>query len=438
VSTEPTPESEPPRPADGRTRTVMAAVMIPMIVATGIALLVLWPDPVARPDAADGVPRHTGQVTAVRIETCPAGQPDEQTPSGLAITRCGSVDVRVDDGPDAGQIVTTQVPGGPGAPVVDIGDNVVMLVFADPTNPTSSRYSIIDHQRGQTLIILTLVFAVGIIAFGRWRGLAALVGLAVSFAVLLLFIVPAIMNGASPLLVAIVGAAAIMFTVLYLTHGISIRTSVAVLGTLLSLILTGLGATVTAAAAHLSGFGGEEATTLAIFYRDVDLHGLLLAGIIIGSLGVLDDVTVTQAATVAELAAANPAMSRIQLYRAATRVGRAHIASVVNTIVLAYAGAALPLLLLIVAGGSGVGQTLTSQFLAQEIVRSAVGTLGLIAAVPITTALAAIVTTGRQQPDPTEPTAMQTRPRPRPPADPDGAALAADRRTIAAPWADQP
>ena len=413
----------------------MVAAMIPMIIATGVALLVLWPDPVARPAATENAPRHTGTVTAVRVETCPAVQPDQQTPSGLVVTRCGTVDVRVDDGPDAGRTVVTTMPGGPGAPVVDIGDDVVLLVLTDPTDPTKSRYSIIDHQRGQTLWILTIVFALGIIAFGRWRGLAALVGLAVSFAVLLLFIVPAIMNGASPQLVAIVGAPAIMFAVLYLTHGISVRTSVAVLGTLISLVLTGLGAAFTAAAAHLTGFGDEQASTLAIFYRDVDLHGLLLAGIIIGSLGVLDDVTVTQAATVAELAAANPAMSRIQLYRAATRVGRAHIASVVNTIVLAYAGAGLPLLLLIVAGGSGVGQTLTSQFLAQEIVRSAVGTLGLIAAVPITTALAALVTANRQPTDPTEPWARIRR-RQRPPIDADGPALAADRRTIAEPWAD--
>jgi uncharacterized membrane protein len=123
--------------------------------------------------------------------------------------------------------------------------------------------------------------------------------------------------------------------------------------------------------------------------RDVDMRGLLLAGIIIGALGVLDDVTVTQASTVAELAPT--ASSRLGLYRAATRVGRAHVASAVNTIVLAYAGASLPLLLLVVAGGRGVSDLLTSQFLAQEIVRAVVGTIGLVAAVPITTALASLV-----------------------------------------------
>jgi hypothetical protein len=214
-----------------------------------------------------------------------------------------------------------------------------------------------------------------------------------SFAILLTFVLPGMQAGQPPLLVAVTGAALIMFVVLYLTHGITAQTSVAVLGTLASLVLTGVLGTITTAATHLTGFGSEDATTLAMLQADVDLHGLLLAGIIIGSLGVLDDVTVTQAATVTELARANPDLTRLQLYRAAIRVGRAHIASTVNTIVLAYAGASLPLLLLLIASGRDTTELLTSEFMAQEIVRSAVATMGLIAAVPITTALAALVTT---------------------------------------------
>ncbi len=327
-------------------------------------------------------------------------------------------------------MVEAPVPDGPGAPTVAVGDKVVLLVVTDPADPTANQYNIVDHQRGSTLIMVTLAFALGIIAFGRWRGLAELAGLAVSFTVLLTFIVPAIMVGRSPLLVAVVGGAAIMFALLYLTDGVSVRTSVAVLGTLASLVLTDLGATLATSAAHLTGFAGEDAFTLAVFYRSVDLHGPLLAGIIIGSLGVLDDVTVTQAATVAELSDANPAMSRLQLYRSAIRVGRAHIASVVNTIVLAYAGASLPLLLLIVAGGRGIGETLTSQFLAEEIVRSAIGTVGLIAAVPITTALAAIVTAHPQGRDSVPPLVRHPRPR----DESDGLGLGTRRAMMADPW----
>jgi uncharacterized membrane protein len=182
-----------------------------------------------------------------------------------------------------------------------------------------------------------------------------------------------------------------MLTVLYLTHGFNLTTTIAVVGTLGSLTLTAALSAVVTAATHLSGVADETASYLSITQGDVNMRGLLLAGIVIGSLGVLDDVTVTQSATVAELAAANRRYGFGRLYRAATRVGRAHIASVINTIVLAYAGASLPLLVLFAAGGTPVNELLTGQLIGQELVRSAVGTIGLIAAVPLTTALAALV-----------------------------------------------
>jgi uncharacterized membrane protein len=195
------------------------------------------------------------------------------------------------------------------------------------------------------------------------------------------------------LLVAVVGAAMVMFVIMYLVHGISVRTSVAVLGTLGALVVTGTLGVLASAATHLTGFVGND--ELSLFHRipDLDLRGVLLAGIIIGSLGVLDDVTVSQAATVGEIARADPTLSRWQLYRAGIRVGRAHIASVVNTLVLAYAGASLPLLLLIVMSTSGenIGGVVSAQPIAQEIVRSVVATIGLVAAVPLTTLLAAAV-----------------------------------------------
>jgi uncharacterized membrane protein len=215
-------------------------------------------------------------------------------------------------------------------------------------------------------------------------------GLGVTFGALLLFIVPGILAGEPPLLVAIVGSAAIMMSVLYLTHGVTMETSIALLGTLSSLTLTGLLAAAFTGLTHLTGIASEESSLISVTYPGVDMQGLLLAGILIGSLGVLDDVTVTQAATVRELAAANPAYTPGELYRSATRIGRAHIASVINTIILAYAGASLPLLILLIAGNTPTGQVLTNQLMAQELVRAGVGTIGLVAAVPITTALAAI------------------------------------------------
>jgi uncharacterized membrane protein len=264
----------------------------------------------------------------------------------------------------------------------------VMLFLSDAT-PGEPAYTVIDHQRGKPLIWLLALAAAVIIAFGRWRGLSAIAGLAVSFTVLLVFVIPAILTGGPPLMVAVVGSAAIMFAVLYLTHGVNVHTSVAILGTLASLLITGLLGAAFTGFTELTGIGDEQSAFLAVFQGNVDMRGLLLAGIIIGSLGVLDDVTVTQAMTVAELA--RSPRSRLELYRSATRVGRAHVASAVNTIVLAYAGASLPLLLLVTAGNQPIGELLTSQFLAQEIVRSAVGTIGLVASVPITTALAVLV-----------------------------------------------
>lgn len=380
--------------APRRVRIAVAAVVVPLVVATVIAMLVLWPRNRPPADPAGTGDRHLGTVVAVHAREC-APSEQVQTPTGIATTRCGTVDVRVADGVDADRIVSTEMPGGAGAPEVRPGDDVVLLLVSDPAEPgmpTVSKYTVIDHQRGGSLLFLAVLGAVVIAAFGRWRGLAALAGLAVSFAVLLLFVLPAIAAGRSPLQVAVVGSACIMFVVLYLTHGISVRTSVAVLGTLASLTLTGALGMLSMRWTHMTGYGTEDAATLAMFFQAVDLHGLLLAGIVIGSLGVLDDITITQAATVTELARANPGMSRIQLYRAAARVGRAHLAAVVNTLVLAYAGASLPVLLLIVSAGRPIGETLNSEFIAQEIIRSIVATIGLVAAVPLTTALATVTT----------------------------------------------
>ncbi|MCO1597591.1 YibE/F family protein [Micromonospora sp. RHAY321] len=385
-------------PSTPRVRRILVATVVPLFVITVIATLVLWPRDTPDGEQSDQVPRYHGAVTKVVTEPCP---PVSEVPEGGPTAQdgpCGTVTVQVEQGPDTGNQVEMPVPSGPGAPEVAVGDAIVIVQLTDPADPTVSTYNIAEHQRGKPLIWLVALFAAAIVAFGRLRGLAALAGLGATFAILLAFVVPGISAGGSPLLIAVTGSALIMFVVLYLTHGVTAQTSVAVLGTLGSLVLTGLLGTLATAAAHLTGYGSEEATSLSMFQADVDLHGLLLAGIIIGSLGVLDDVTVTQAATVTELAHANPALSRLQLYRAATRVGRAHIASTVNTIVLAYAGASLPLLLLLTADSRSVSQILTSEFLAQEIVRSAVATLGLIAAVPLTTALAALVTTAGRNP----------------------------------------
>jgi uncharacterized membrane protein len=362
-----------------RSATIVLAVAG---LITLLAVVWLWPGDPPRNGPAAAVPPTlvAGDVVAVDRSSCPDAAVPELAP-GCAVT------VRLTEGPDAGKRITTDIPAGPGAPKVTVGDGVTLAYQPDSAN--GKPYQITDHQRGASLWLLVAAFVLAVLAFGRWRGLRALAGLAVSFTILLTFIVPGILAGESPLLVAIVGSAAIMLTVLYLTNGVNIETSIAVLGTLAALALTGLLAALFTGITHLTGIASDDASYISVTYPSVDMRGLLLAGILIGALGVLDDVTVTQAATVTELAVANPSYTPRQLYRAATRIGRAHIASVINTIILAYAGASLPVLLLLVAGRTPTGQLLTEQLMAQELVRSGVGTIGLITAVPITTALAA-------------------------------------------------
>lgn len=364
-----------PRPL----RIAALVVVVPIAVATLAAMVWLWPSDL--PEAkGTGVDQFEGVVERVTTEACPEGTEE-------GVNGCGRAVVRLTSGADADETVDTLLPSGPGAPEVDEGDEVVLI---GSETPDGFVYSIVDHQRLSGLWMLAVVFALTVIAFGRWRGLAALAGLAVTFLLLLFFVVPAIVTGGSPLLVAIVGSAAVALTVLYLTHGFSLLTTVAVVGTLGSLALTGALGALSVAALHLTGVTDDVSASLAVS-SGLNTEGLLLAGIVIGSLGVLDDVTVTQAATVQELARANPGTGVLDLYRAGSRVGRSHIASVINTIVLAYAGSALPLMIIIVAQRDSPGDVVSDQIIAQEIVRSIVATLGLIAAVPITTALAALV-----------------------------------------------
>lgn len=360
-------------------RRVALGVIAPIAVLTAAAMIWLWPsDDVAVPERASAAAQVNGQVTAIQREECPEQLPDE-------VNGCGSAQVRLTDPGAPEQEIEAPLPNGAGAPEITEGDDVVVIESRAPEGET---YAIVDHQRGTGLWVVAAAFALAVVAFGRWRGAAALAGLAVSFALLVFFVVPAILAGEPPLLVAIVGSAAIILTVLYLTHGLAVSTTVAVLGTLASLTLTGLLSLAAVTGLHLTGITDDISASLGTAHS-VNMEGLLLAGIVIGSLGVLDDVTVTQSATVGELARANPTYGFRQLYRAGSRVGRSHIASVINTIVLAYAGSALPLLVLIVASNDSLGGVVTDQLIAQEIVRSAVATLGLIAAVPMTTALAA-------------------------------------------------
>ena len=209
------------------------------------------------------------------------------------------------------------------------GDAVVIGAAAD--QPIESRYELIDQQRAWPLFALAVTFALAVVALPRWRGLAALASLALSILILIVFVLPALLEGKPPLAVAVVGASAIMIVTLYLSHGVSLRTSVSLVGTLISLSLTGLLGLLFTTVGRFTGLGDESAPYLASLGLNIDLRGLLLAGLVIGALGVLDDVTVTQTAAVWELADTDPAALRRSLFSAGLRIEREHVSAAVNT-----------------------------------------------------------------------------------------------------------
>ncbi len=365
---------------------VLLLAVLPLLLATVVGLVVLWPDgdAVTRPTSF-GPPAQLvdGTVVSDRVVPC------ESSPFG-ADSRCRVATVRLTEGPEKGETTDLELFEGPGQPRVRDGDEVVLGRAVDRVGVD---YYFSDFQRRSPLLWLGLVFAVAVIAVGRLRGLAALVGLGLSFVLLIAFVLPAMLEGRSPLLVAIVGSSAIMFLLMYLAHGLNPKTTTALVGTLASLALTGILAAVFVEVGRVAEVTSEETAYLQINASQVSLEGILLAGIIIGSLGVLNDVTVTQASAVWALRESDPTATAVDLYRRAMRIGRDHIASTVDTLVLAYAGASLPLLLLFTLASRPIGDVVTGGLVAQEIVRTLVGGIGLVASVPITTGLAALVAT---------------------------------------------
>jgi uncharacterized membrane protein len=367
------------RPRDAVVRRAVLALLLPLGVAVVAGLVLLWPPSVT--PTLQGGDLVEGVVLA--LAACPDQSADQ----------CQRADVEVTGGPDSGGVYSVGVPVGPGAPRIEPGDRVVLQTNVGA--PPDQRYVIADFQRGRVLLALAGVFAVAVVVLARWRGIAALAGLVTSLAVLVFFVLPAILAGEPPLLVATVGAGAIAFVTMLLAHGPSLRTGVALLGVLASLLLTTVLGGLVIELGEFTGIADEAASFLPAFASDVDPRGLLLAGLVIGALGVLDDVTITQAAAVAEIQAADPTQSRRSLRWAGLRVGRDHVAATVNTLVLAYAGAAMPLLLLFLLSGSDWSQVLAGELVAQEVVRTLVGAIGIVAAVPLTTALAAALIAGR-------------------------------------------
>ncbi len=253
-------------------------------------------------------------------------------------------------------------------------------------------FYITDYIRRDSLVWLFIIFVVSAVVIAKWRGILSLVGMGISFLVIFSFILPKILSGSNPVEIAILGSLIIIPVSFFLSHGFNKKTIVAIAGTLIALIITGILANVFVEAAKLTGFASEEAGFLQAARGGlINIKGLLLAGIIIGVLGVLDDITISQSAIVFQLKEANEKLKFNELYKRAMNVGQDHISSMVNTLVLVYTGAALPLLLLFIDNPHPFSEIVNYEIIADEIVRTLVGSIGLILAVPITTVIAALV-----------------------------------------------
>ena len=269
------------------------------------------------------------------------------------------------------------------------GDEVV-LSFTKGPGGTDAVY-IVDFVRRKQLLTLLFLFLATILFIGRWKGLTSFIGMVVSFVVIGNFIIPQILLGNDPVLITLIGALLMTPVIFYLGHGISKKTTVALIGTFLALIITGILAYVFVFISHLTGFSAEEASYLQLIKGGaVNIRSLLLAGILIAALGVLDDTTISQAALVEKLKETNRNFGMKELYTHSMEVGRDHIASLVNTLVLVYAGASLPLFLLFYDSRLSYTTVINQEIIATEIIRTLVSSIGIVLAVPITTFIACL------------------------------------------------
>ena len=367
-----------------RAGRVLVGTVAALAMATVVGLIALWPHGAHAPgqSQAFGGPTLPATVQAVRDSRCPGPTPQ----------RCRQIVITV-----GGRSSTITLGPTNAAPSVAAGDDVRVSAVSPPRGVPRPRgfepYSFVDvdrHGALRTLIVVLLVVAVGVL---WWRGVLAVVGVALSLLLLTTFVVPAILAGRPALAVALVGSLAVMFVTVLLTSGLTAQTLTAALGISMTLGLTALLALVGLHTVQLDGHSSELSVVLSQQNQGVSLRGVVLAGMVIGALGVLADTAVTQASAVAALRKANPRLSPRGLYRRAFAVGRDHLSATIHTLVLAYAGTALPLLLVMRSSNVATGDALNVQDVAEPVVATAVGCIALAVAVPVTTALAAAFAT---------------------------------------------
>ncbi|MGL5810231.1 MAG: YibE/F family protein [Nocardioides sp.] len=383
-------------------RWALLSVTVLLAVATAAGTFWLWPEQ-DRTGSVDyygpGVTQHAATVVGVS-ETCPVVFSDEQRQSGEEFPEdCNEITAEVEGGPDRGtEIVVEATPASTKSGLV-VGDRIQVARIPSPDDSGTIVYGYVGIERGSHLVWFTGLFFVVVVAVARLRGLLAVVGLVFAGLVLWKFMLPALLDGSPGWMVAICGSSLIMYVVLYLAHGLSVRTTVALLGTLLGVGVTAVVGLWGIDGASVSGFGSESGEALYSRASDLNFQDLVLCAVIIAGLGVLNDVTITQASAVYELRAAGPHLSRRRLFRSGMRIGRDHIASTIYTIAFAYAGTSLTLLTLVSLFDRPLLDLLLDEGIAEEVVRTMASGVGLVLAVPITTVLAVFSVSSPAEPD---------------------------------------
>ena len=277
------------------------------------------------------------------------------------------------------------------------GDLILVTVGQRP-DTGELRAFFTDFVRSRPILYLFLLFVLFSVLISGWKGVRSLLGIGFSLLIIVFYILPQILSGKDPVWVSITGAFVFLAISQFLVYGWNLKTHSAVIGIFISLILTGLLSSFFVDFTRLTGYGDENALFLSqMLSQPINIKGLLLAGMLIGALGVLDDLVISQASAVFELFAANSSLSFSFLFKRAMNIGRDHAAATVNTLVLAYAGASLPMLLLFTISNQNPAMLINISFIAEEIVRTLVGSIGLFISIPVTTALAALLATNHQK-----------------------------------------
>lgn len=367
---------------------MLGVVVAAIAAATVIGVVSLWPNSDKLPHdqnpyGAQGVSIIDATVTGIEPFDCDAGAAKLD---GLPVVDgdCAKITASGGDETPVFNLDSSRFAAG-----IDKGDEIEVIRI-QPEGQTAA-YEFLDFKRSVPLTALALAFAILVVVVARWRGLFAMLGVGVTLLALMKFMLPALLAGENGLAVAIVGSTAIMLVVLYLAHGVSIRTTAALFGTLFGLALTAAFGLASTGWTNLTGLGSEDDRTLAAIAPNLSLTGVVTASMVVAGLGVLNDVTVTQASAVWELRALQPAARARDVFTSAMRIGRDHIASSVYTLVFAYAGSAMTVMLLISAYQRGLAEMATTEEIGQEIVRTLVGATGLVLAVPITTLIAVLL-----------------------------------------------